>query len=316
MFTPTAFTVFHSQLDEVHGANSGHAPCHDYGGLERTAGLEDTMNEQGKKALAQRLKKLCRKTVWLRLADDDEPAMHSCVFGGNPELPETFEWPRNEHWGTPLSFIMQFDCAELASEYGLAGLLPDHGSLAFFFDFHISSCDFGEVFYGRAYWFENRSELATAMFPDDLECDLRLPLRLLSGTARLAVPEPIREFAEETPASFDDEIWWAKELGLLEEDELYRFDIDVGEISSLVAECGIDPESRPSTTKLFGWPYCIQGEIEEEHPGSRLLLQLCTGEFPLPREAFEVGGEIYFYIDEEALACWHFDEARAEFQCS
>ena len=31
-------------------------------------GLEDTMNEQGKNALTQRFKKLCRKTVWLRLA--------------------------------------------------------------------------------------------------------------------------------------------------------------------------------------------------------------------------------------------------------
>lgn len=274
------------------------------------------MNGQGKKAITRRLEKLCRKTVWLRLADDDEPAMHSCVFGGNPELPESLEWPRNEHWGTPLSFIMQFDCAELTTEYDLDGLLPDHGSLAFFFDFHIPHYDFGEPFYGCVYWFGDRSELATAMFPDDLEHDLRLPLRLLSGAARLAVPEPIQEYVEERPVSFDDEILWAEELGVLEKDELYRFDIDAGEISSLAADCGIDPKSQPSTSKLFGWPYCVQSEIEEERPGSRLLLQLCTGDFPLPRGSFGVRGEIYYYIDEEDLASWHFDTTRAEFQCT
>lgn len=68
MQCPPVLLLSHSQLDEVHGANSGHALCHDFGDLGRTMGLEDTMNERGKNALTQRFKKLCRKTVWLRLA--------------------------------------------------------------------------------------------------------------------------------------------------------------------------------------------------------------------------------------------------------
>ncbi|WP_034958517.1 DUF1963 domain-containing protein [Erythrobacter longus] len=47
-------------------------------------------------------------------------------YGGEPIGPSDFEWPRQE--GTPLTFIMQWDCMQLASQ-DATGLLPKDGVL-------------------------------------------------------------------------------------------------------------------------------------------------------------------------------------------
>lgn len=47
-------------------------------------------------------------------------------FGGQPIGPSDFEWPRQE--GSPLTFIMQWDCVQLAKQ-DATGLLPEDGVL-------------------------------------------------------------------------------------------------------------------------------------------------------------------------------------------
>lgn len=53
-------------------------------------------------------------------------------YGGAPIGPATLDWPR-EREGTPLSFIMQWDAAELARQ-DASGLLPRDGVLYLFAD--------------------------------------------------------------------------------------------------------------------------------------------------------------------------------------
>lgn len=56
-------------------------------------------------------------------------------YGGAPVGPATLVWPRvrNKPDEAPLSFLMQWDCQELASQDG-TGLLPKHGALYLFLD--------------------------------------------------------------------------------------------------------------------------------------------------------------------------------------
>ena len=56
-------------------------------------------------------------------------------YGGVPIGPATLAWPgvRNKPGGAPLSFIMQWDCAELAQQ-DVTGLLPRDGALYLFAD--------------------------------------------------------------------------------------------------------------------------------------------------------------------------------------
>ena len=64
------------------------------------------------------------------------PAATSLSFyGGIPIAPAGFSWPRvrNKREKAPLSFVMQWDCAELARK-DATGLLPSDGALYFFCD--------------------------------------------------------------------------------------------------------------------------------------------------------------------------------------
>jgi hypothetical protein len=54
-------------------------------------------------------------------------------YGGVPIGPQALEWPRSPKVGTPLSFVMQWDCSELSSQ-DVTGLLPRDGALYLFSD--------------------------------------------------------------------------------------------------------------------------------------------------------------------------------------
>ena len=67
-----------------------------------------------------------------------EPYRKGCSrFGGRPDIPEGFEWPRfcpgEGRSAVPLSFIAQFDCSALR-QYDDDNMLPDHGVLSFFYE--------------------------------------------------------------------------------------------------------------------------------------------------------------------------------------
>ena len=57
-------------------------------------------------------------------------------FGGAPDLPEGFEWPRygyGDETPLPLAFLAQFDCRKLA-KHDTDGLLPHEGVISFFYE--------------------------------------------------------------------------------------------------------------------------------------------------------------------------------------
>src|SRR5215510_11398881 len=63
--------------------------------------------------------------------EDDEIPIGASKLGGNPDLPEDFEW--KTYQGKPLTFIGQFKFSELAP-YDRDKELPAEGMLYFFFE--------------------------------------------------------------------------------------------------------------------------------------------------------------------------------------
>ncbi len=99
---------------------------------------------------------VCRRLL-RREAPSEAPSSRLPVgcsrFGGGPDLPAGFDWPR--HKGRPLDFLLQIDCADLAS-LTLSLPLPATGVLTFF-------CDQHDQHWGRHP--ENRSAYAIVHFP-------------------------------------------------------------------------------------------------------------------------------------------------------
>lgn len=62
------------------------------------------------------------------LAPEDYAEVGHSRFGGEPDLPVSFQWPLDE--GAPMAFLGQINLAEL--EAGFESALPSHGWLYFF----------------------------------------------------------------------------------------------------------------------------------------------------------------------------------------
>lgn len=74
----------------------------------------------------------CRPSVAIDLAESRGVLPHSgSCMGGQPALPDGLPWPEDES-GTPLRFLGQFACSELA--LARLGGFPDEGLLSLFLD--------------------------------------------------------------------------------------------------------------------------------------------------------------------------------------
>jgi uncharacterized protein YwqG len=82
---------------------------------------------------ADALLELARPSIRLRStpAPDDGFATGSTKLGGRPDLPRSFEWPRDGNG--PLSFVAQVSLEEI-SPFSADGRLPRSGLLSFFYD--------------------------------------------------------------------------------------------------------------------------------------------------------------------------------------
>ena len=281
-------------------------------------------------AVKQELKDLRRNAIHLNIGGKGEAVVGGTRFGGVPDVPADFTWPAYEGVGMddtvkarPLSFLAQFNCAELAP-FDTEGLLPKTGVLSFFYEMESMRWGFDPKDAGcaRVFWFEDISALAPAQIPEDLERDFRFPML---------------NIAMESGTSHID----GQDFRIYHED-----DLDWEVMEDILEELGIeDPEN---CSKLLGWPNLIQGsmmvecefasrgyylgnpegwaEIPQEERESktltsledwRLLFQLDTVESA--EDGFELMfgdcGRIYFCIKKEDLLARRFDRVWLILQC-
>ena len=215
----------------------------------------------------------------------------------------------------PLTFLAQFNCAELA-QFDKEHLLPDHGLLSFFYetDTQCWGYDPNDKGCARVYWFEDMSALSAADFPADMGEDFKFPMVKIQIAQKTSYPS-WTDFSEVFP----------------DEKDYDAFDLVWNELTDET------PENR---SQLLGWPDVIQNSMfsecdlvtqgyylgngwlnipkevrqrAEETARDRwmLLFQLDTveqGNFEL---MFGDCGHIYFYITKEDLAARRFDRMGA-----
>ena len=279
--------------------------------------------------LREKLEKLRRNGITLDISGSAEYKRGGTRFGGRPDVPRGFEWPAYEGEGMhgktekrPLSFVAQFDCAELA-KYDAERLLPDHGVLSFFYEMDTMRWGYDPKDRGcaRVYWFEDSAALEEAEFPDDLLEDYRFPALKIKMRAEPSFPgwEDFTEIYPEEAESGD------------EGDEFFTVRAELGDD---------DPDER---SKLLGWADTIQGSMpiecelvtrghylgrkvnisEDEFEKAQKeaqdkwlpLFQLDTvedGDFEL---MFGDCGRLYFYITRDDLAARRFENVWLILQC-
>lgn len=256
-------------------------------------------------------------------AGDNQPGRTR--FGGRPDVPPDFVWPRYEGKGMDgtvraraLTFLAQFDCKELAG-YDSEGLLPGRGVLSFFYEADSQRWGFDPEDAGcaRVFWFEDASILIPAEFPADMHEDFQLPLIHVMFRQEASLPG-WEDFSEKWPDADDekfDEVMEA--LGIEEPDVCSR----------LLGWPNVIQNSMAAECELVGQGYYLGGSWETVPKETfrqaeetslenwRLLLQLDmveNGDFCL---MFGDGGRIYFYIRREDLLARRFDRVWLILQC-
>lgn len=278
------------------------------------------------KAIAAALGGLKRSSAAVTLS----PAENLSRFGGEPDLPADFEWPR--YFGKscandveaerPLAFIAQIDLSQ--ARLG-GGLLPESGLLSFFYELESSPWGFDPKDAGcaRVYYFPEGSELSRRAFPKELAEECRLPAFGMSFKAEDTVPE--YENFVETPQG----------AALVK-----KYGLDYDDYYEACAQLGF--EEKEGVTRLLGWPETIQGAMEYEceavsrgiymgRPADipseieadirrksaewTLLFQLASVDFGGYELMFGDLGTLYFWIRRQDLAQRRFDRVWLVLQC-
>ena len=136
-------------------------------------------------SIKEKLELLGKNSIRLKIEGKETYKLGATRFGGQPDVPADFVWPAYEGESydnvvkdRPLTFLAQFNCAELA-RFDTEHLLPDHGLLSFFYETDTQCWGYDPKDKGcaRVYWFEDISALAAADFPADMEDDFKFPRR-------------------------------------------------------------------------------------------------------------------------------------------
>ena len=280
-------------------------------------------------SIKEKLESLGRNSIQLKIARKETYKLGATRFGGKPDVPPDFVWPTYEGESydhvvkdRPLTFLAQFNCAELA-QFDKEHFLPDHGLLSFFYETDTQCWGYDPKDQGcaRVYWFEDTSALSSVDFPADMEEDFKFPMVKIKMDSKTSYPS-WQDFSEMFPDEKDDD----------------AFNDALDELT------GEDPENPDDRSQLLGWPDIIQNNMTlqcelisrgyylggswenipmEERSALRtpsvrewqLLFQLDTvenGDFEL---MFGDCGRIYFYIRREDLVQRRFDRVWLIQQC-
>jgi uncharacterized protein YwqG len=245
-------------------------------------------------------------------------------LGGEPLLPDGFEWPR---WrGKPMSFIAQIKLADLG-EHAAAFGLPLDGLLTFFYDSTQTSWGFDPA---------DKGSSVVTWFPGDRELHQRPSTQLLPSGSRFAHLDLSFAVQWTVPQFGSIELEWDERgAGRPVGESGDPFELET--IMSLESLLAGDDTVRH---RMFGYPDQIQDEMRTEcelvtngiYTGDssyasdprraaleangamwQLLLQVDSDE--RLGTMWGDGGRIYYWIREDALRDRAFDRVWLVFQC-
>lgn len=293
------------------------------------------------------LRDLSRPAIRLRFCGNAPESTGASRFGGRPDVPPDFVWPeydgtdyRDEKAVRPLSFLAQFNCADLAP-YDSEHLLPDHGVLSFFYEVLSMTWGFSPEDMGsaRVYWFEDASVLRPADFPENMDKDCRFPQIGVQFEPLTTCPDSV-DYVAVTNAARNHEISSFQPMSVHERCKVFSESFTRARDKIM----GLNSENFEPHSWLLGWPEVIQnsmfykcelvtagyetGRAPELIPSETrkaaeltahekwtLLMQMDTVE----SDDFELMwgdcGHIYFFIPREDLAARNFDNCWLILQC-
>ena len=278
--------------------------------------------------MKEKLESLGRNSIQLKIARKETYKLGATRFGGKPDVPPDFVWPTYEGESydnvvkdRPLTFLAQFNCAELA-QFDKEHLLPDHGLLSFFYetDTQCWGYDPNDKGCARVYWFEDMSALSAADFPADMGEDFKFPMVKIQIAQKTSYPS-WTDFSEVFPDEKDYDAFDLVWNELTDETPENRSQLlgwpDVIQ-NSMFNECDLASQGN-YLGDGNGWnkiPKAIRQQAEETARDRWMLLfQLDIvelGDFEL---MFGDCGHIYFYITKEDLAARRFDRIWLILQC-
>jgi hypothetical protein len=259
--------------------------------------------------------------------EPDQPPLGCTRFGGDPDLPATHAWPTI--FGTPLTFVAQFDLAELAG-YPEACELPSDGLLSYFYA-PIPPENEGLTYPVVILHLRELDTLERRPTPDGCE-RLRAHAIELEGERQFPALESAYHFEVLRPEAEVRAFYESLARGHAEAPPIN--DSALAHLIHAYSECDFD---RP-THRLLGHPSSIQGDPyldvqmsrsgwdgwregsdealaqRRQALGWRLLLQVDAyqdDQLLLNQD----GGFFYFWIPAEALAAHDWSRARGCLQC-
>ena len=249
-------------------------------------------------------------------------------LGGKPYLPADFVWPtytdKEDNITRPLSFLCQINLSDI-NPYDKEGLLPDRGTLYFFYECKSMKWGFDAADKGAARVFYCDTTDAFGLAPRDIA----------EGIPKdYVIPEIALQFK------------CGKSYPTFEEFEVYNnLETDFEEYDAVLEKLGINTCEDHECHKMLGYANVIQNEmLTEAERVSRglycsdpesyqntpkeveadiakrardwvLLCQISTitaGDFEF---MFGDCGKIYFYIKKNDLAAMNFENVHFSVQC-
>lgn len=276
--------------------------------------------------MKEKLESLVKNSISLKIAGKEEYKLGATRFGGKPDVPSDFVWPRFEGESydhvvknRPLSFLAQFNCEDLA-QYDAEHLLPDHGLLSFFYELDTQCWGYDPKDKGcaRVYWFEDISALSAAEFPQDMEEDFQMPMIKIKLALQKSYPS-WADFSDIYSEEYDYEAFYDIYGELYGEDsDEYSQVLGWPHViqNSMYAECDLVTQGYYLGNGWINIPKDVRGRAEESARDRWLLLfQLDTVEAEDFELMFGDAGHIYFYITKEDLQARRFDNIWLILQC-
>lgn len=276
--------------------------------------------------LRQIMEQMKKNRIRIRIEGSAEQKTGATKFGGLPDTPAGFQWPYysgkpilsdEPEKNRPLSFLAQFNCAELAA-YDTDTLLPHTGLLSFFYEEATAEWGFEPGHRGccRVFYFADTKNLISTPLPDDLEDDYRNPEIGISMESELSYPDiqdinlkydlmdhQYDEYEDVFPQEEYDVhqlLGWPRIIqnNMTTECELIQKGYSLGSSWSHIPEKDIETAKQVSLEK---WQLLLQlDEIEGEN------------DFYL---SFGDAGKLYFYITGEDLKNRNFENVWLIYQC-
>lgn len=264
---------------------------------------------------------LPKQLVWpavgitAKVADPRQIAIGQSRFGGLPDVPADFVWPR---WhDRPLAFLAQINLADIAA-FECSLELPKSGWLVFFYDPEQEAWGFDPADKGCSLvaYFPEGAKLVTRALPDDMPDEGRFSVAALTFTQKETMPDTASCWIETLDLTPDEEMALSNELATY----VAGTDLLIHQIGGhplpvqnpMELECqlvthGVDCGSAD------GYGSARAEELAQGAVNWRCLLQLDSDD-EIDWMWGDVG-RIYFWMTTDDIAKRRFENAWLIFQC-